>query len=432
MNVLNLHNTKKTLKFIILIFPLIIILKSASINIALFVVSLISILLIIKNKDYSYFKDYFIKVIIFFLCFVFINSIIHFQNIETVIKSLGNYRFLFLSFAVFFVLQNISKKNYSLFIFFNLIIIIIIGLDVLYQYNFNKNIFGFVPGMCDRNLINCTRFSGMFGSELIAGAYLSQIGLLLFFLAIGKNLKKSLYKKIIIYAVILFLFLIIILTGERNALLIFLICISVLCFFYKKIVIFLTSITIFTIIFLLIAQNSFSIKTRYLDFFNLSISGGESSITKKIMNTPWAYHYEAAFELFLEKPIIGHGYKSFRAKCSETKIDKKLVEQKRKYRGYRGCSSHPHNYMLEMLSENGMIGFLFFVTILIIILNKILKIRKYPKSQNQFLAISIGSLLLALMFPFKPSGSFLSTFNASIFFYLLGFFIYYTKQLNQE
>ena len=112
MNVLNLHNTKKTLKLIILIFPLIIILKSAAINIALFVISLISILLIIKNKDFSYFKDYFIKVIIFFLGFVFINSIIHFQNIEIVIKSLGNYRFLFLSFAVFFVLENISKKNY--------------------------------------------------------------------------------------------------------------------------------------------------------------------------------------------------------------------------------------------------------------------------------------------------------------------------------
>jgi len=432
MNFLNLNNIQKILQFFVLIFPLVIILKSAAINIVLFVISLISILLIIKNKDYSYFKDYFVAVIIFFLGFVFINSIIHFQNIEIVIKSLGNYRFLFLSFAVFLVLENISKKNYSLFIFFNFIIIIIIGLDVLYQYNFNKNIFGFVPSMCEPILINCTRFSGMFGSELIAGAYLSQIGLLLFFLAIGENLKKSLYKKIIIYAVILFLFLIIILTGERNALLIFLICISVLCFFYKKIVIFLTSMTIFTIIFLLIAQNSFSVKTRYLDFFTHSISVKESSITKKIINTPWAYHYEAAFELFLEKPITGHGYKSFRVKCSETKIDKKLVEQKRKYRGYRGCSSHPHNYMLEMLSENGMIGFLFFVTILIIILNKILKIRKYPKSLNQFLVISIGSLLLALMFPFKPSGSFLSTFNASIFFYLLGFFIYYTKQLNQE
>ena len=432
MNFLNLNNIQKILHFFVLIFPLIIILKSAAINISLFVISLISILLIIKNKNYSYFKDYFVAVIIFFLGFVFINSIIHFQNIEIVIKSLGNYRFLFLSFAVFFVLENISKKNYSLFIFFNFIIIIIIGLDVLYQYNFNKNIFGFVPGMCEPILINCTRFSGMFGSELIAGAYLSQIGLLLFFLAIGENLKKSLYKKIIIYAVIFFLFLIIILTGERNALLIFLICISVLCFFYKKIVIFLTSMTIFTIIFLLIAQNSILIKTRYLDFFNISTSVEESSITTKIMNTPWAYHYEAAFELFLEKPIIGHGYKSFRVKCSETKIDKKLVEPKSNYRGYRGCSTHPHNYMLEILSENGLIGFLLFLTILLIILNKILKIRKYSKSQNQFLVISIGSLLLALMFPFKPSGSFLSTFNASIFFYLLGFFIYYTRQLNQK
>jgi len=253
MNVLNLNNTYKALKFIILTFPLIILLKSAAINVALLFVSLISILLIIRNKDYSYFKDYFIGVIILFLSFVFINSIMHFQNIEIIIKSLGNYRFLFLSFAVFFVLENISKKDYSLFIFFNFIIIILIGLDVLYQYNFNKNIFGFVPGMCSPNLINCTRFSGMFGSELIAGGYLSQIGLLVFFLAICDNLKKSIYKKITISTIISFLFLIIVLTGERNALLIFLICMSVLCFFYKKIVIFLTSITIFTIIFLLIA-----------------------------------------------------------------------------------------------------------------------------------------------------------------------------------
>jgi len=70
MNVLNLNNTYKALKFIILTFPLIILLKSAAINVALLFVSLISILLIIRNKDYSYFKDYFIGVIILFLSFV--------------------------------------------------------------------------------------------------------------------------------------------------------------------------------------------------------------------------------------------------------------------------------------------------------------------------------------------------------------------------
>ena len=71
MNFLNLNNFQKILQFFVLIFPLVIILKSAAINIVLFVISLISILLIIKNKDYSYFKDYFVAVIIFFLGFCF-------------------------------------------------------------------------------------------------------------------------------------------------------------------------------------------------------------------------------------------------------------------------------------------------------------------------------------------------------------------------
>ena len=36
--------------------------------------------------------------------------------------------------------------------------------------------------MCDENLMNCRRFSGVFNQELIAGGFLSQVGLLNFFL----------------------------------------------------------------------------------------------------------------------------------------------------------------------------------------------------------------------------------------------------------
>ena len=54
----------------------------------------------------------------------------------------------------------------------------------------------------------------------------------------------------------------------------------------------------------------------------------ETSFKIKIKNTPWFYHYQAAFELFLEKPVLGHGYKSFRTKCHETKIEKNLLKIK--------------------------------------------------------------------------------------------------------
>ena len=129
--------------------------------------------------------------IIFFFFFIFINTILNFYNLENVIKSLGIYRYLFLSFAVFLTLENISKKHFSLFIYLNCILLILVGLDIFYQYNFNKNIFGFLPGMCESNFSNCIRFSGVFGSELIAGSYISQIGLLFFFLIKHENFQKN-------------------------------------------------------------------------------------------------------------------------------------------------------------------------------------------------------------------------------------------------
>ena len=113
--------------------------------------------------------------------------------------------------------------------------IILIGLDIFYQYNFGKNIFGLLPGMCDVSLKNCVRFSGIFGSELIAGAYISQIGLLILFLINdNKKYNEKTFYKIVHYTFVLFLFSIILLTGERNALLIFLICIFLYYLFQKK------------------------------------------------------------------------------------------------------------------------------------------------------------------------------------------------------
>ena len=176
--------------------------------------------------------------------------------------------------------------------------------------------------------------------------------------------------------------------------------------------------------------NSFSIKTRYINFLGVLNVEKDANLVEKIKNNPWGYHYQAAFELFLKKPLVGHGHKSFRYKCSETTIDKDTIKRRHHYKDYRACSSHPHNYMMEFLSENGIIGFLFYIIFLLIIFFKILKARKH--TNNNYLLFGVGTLLLAILFPIKPSGSFFTTFNASIFFYLLGFFIYSTRQIKQK
>ena len=73
-------------------------------------------------------------------------------------------------------------------------------------------------------------------------------------------------------------------------------------------------------------------------------------------------------------------------------------------------------------------GGVFFLGLIFIIIYQILGMIKKNSSEN-LVAIAIGSLMLAIMFPFKPSGSFFSTFNSTMLFYIFGFYLHYLKKI---
>jgi hypothetical protein len=426
----------RILLLLVFFFPLIIVFRSTAINIVTAVVSIVMLFNIFKKTQIEIFKNKLVIYIIIFFSFIFINSIIHFNNFDVLLKSLGNFRYLFLSLAVFFVLEKISDKQRKFFIYFNIIIILLIAFDILYQFIFYRDIFGFLPGMCSRILpIKCLRFSGVFGDELIAGSYLSQIGFLILILFLNLDLKKNYFYFLLKLILFFFFLLIILLTGERTALLIFIISLFFIFYFKKKIINFLFILMSLLILIFFSAQKIESINSRFINFFDgwgstfkQEIKTNRQIITNKLIESPWSFHYQAAIELFLQKPILGHGPKSFRIKCENTNIDRKTLEQKIYYRDYRACSTHPHNYLLEFLSENGVVGGLFFIGLFFAVFNNIYKKYKNNKNENLFIFIGIGSLILAVIFPFKPSGSFFSTFNASMLFYIFGFFLYYLKK----
>jgi O-antigen ligase len=418
----------KILLFLVFFFPLIIVLRSAAINVATTVVSIIVLLNIFKKTQIKIFKNILVIYIIIFFSFIFINSIIHFISFDLLLKSFGNFRYFLLSLAVFLVLDKMSDKKINFFIYFNITIISLIALDIIYQFIFYKNILGFPPGMCSNILsLKCTRFSGVFGDELIAGSYLSQIGFLILILFLKNlNLNKNFFYSLIKIFLSFFSILIILLTGERNALLIIVISLFFIYFFKKKLInFFFIFLFLLTVIFFS-AKKIESINIRFVKLFDGWVSTSkQATIINKITESPWSFHYQAAIELFLEKPILGHGSRSFRIKCENTNIDKKTREHTDQY---RACSTHPHNYLLEFLSENGIIGGLFFVGLFFLIFASIYKMRKNHENENVLIIIGIGSLILAIIFPFKPSGSFFSTFNASMLFYIFGFFLHYLKK----
>ena len=422
----------RILLFLVFFFPLIIVLRSAAINVTTTVISILILFKIFKQTQKEIFKNKLVIYIIIFFSYIFINSIIHFTSFDLLFKSLGNFRYLLLSLAVFFVFEKMSYIQKKFFIYFNIIIILLIAFDILYQFIFYKDIFGFLPGMCSSILpIKCVRFSGVFGDELIAGAYLSQIGCLILLLFLKNfNLNKNYLNFLIKFSLFLFSISIILLTGERAALLIIVIFLFFTYFFKKKIInFFFIFLFLLTLIFFS-AQKFESINTRFIKLLDgWGSTSKQSTIINKITESPWSFHYQAAIELFLEKPILGQGPRSFRIKCENTNIDKKTREQKDYYRDYRACSSHPHNYLLEFLSEHGLIGGVLFIGLFIFVFISVYKKNKNNKDENVFIFIGIGSLILAIIFPIKPAGSFFSTFNASMLFYIFGFFLYYLKKI---
>ena len=414
--------------YIVLLFPLILILRSAAINTITIFISLILLIFYVQKAKNYFFKNKFLIYLSIFLFFIVINTLIHNQDFIQIIKSLGNYRYLLLAIVVCIALDTSSIRFNDNIIYFNFFLIIFVGLDIFYQYIFQKDIFGFIPGMCDEYGDNCQRFSGVFGDELIGGGYLSQIGLLVFFLLPNLKNYKTYFTPMREFLFIAFLFFAILVSGERNAMLSFLLCICIFYIFQKKFLYLLSVFIIFLILSFSLSKKIESVNTRFFSPINslskLNFHNEKTSILQKLKDSPWSWHYQAAIELFLERPIIGHGARSFRVICKDTKTNKRIKELDS---NHTACSTHPHNYLMEFLAEHGLVGALFFIGLIFyIILNLSLIKNDYNKEKKVLLGL--GSLLIAIMFPFKPSGSFFTTFNSSMLFYIIGFYLYYSSK----
>ena len=96
----------------------------------------------------------------------------------------------------------------------------------------------------------------------------------------------------------------------------------------------------------------------------------EDLIVKKrekltILDNAWAAHFLTAFEIWKDHKFIGAGNKAFRYLCHEyDNINSKRKDIR--------CSTHPHNFYFEIISEFGVIGlFLFLALILSIFFNSL-------------------------------------------------------------
>lgn len=94
-----------------------------------------------------------------------------------------------------------------------------------------------------------------------------------------------------------------------------------------------------------------------------------------------------------------------------------------------GCNTHPHNILMQFLSELGLVGFVFLLVAFYFLIKKIsLIIIKEIKSKNltgnEYLLFFTTLGLLLSLFPLFPSGNFFNNWLSIVFYFYIGFLIY--------
>ena len=383
-----------------------------NINLSLF---LILSIIYIKNNQLRLNFNYTNGILICFFIYIIFSTFLNVKSLgyEHVIKSIFLLRFLIFYLVIEILLINNILKLKNLF-YACLVSVSFVCVDIITQYILGYNMLGFAPWEGRR--------TGIFTSEGIGGSYIQRFSLF----AIFGSLLFFKKKKLLIFFISIVLACVAVFVAS-NKMSFLLINFSILILLlvgknYRLIVASAFTASILISIFLIIndkgSSNVHPLKNQYKNFYRLLIAtekvvennnldSEKIEIKKRSINLfSHTRIYYTAIESWKNQPVIGNGHKSFRVKC-------KNVLHKREN---LICSTHPHNYQLEILHNYGLIGF--FLT-LIFALSIIYKLfRSYlslNKNEKFYLyLLPIGVTFLVEIWPLKSTGMLFTTWNGTI------------------
>jgi O-antigen ligase len=383
----------KFIEYLIYLHPILFIFSPLLSNLNLAVVSIFGFYYVLKYKPIFFIKNIYIKLFFLFWTVLILSSFISEYKMHSLKSSFFFIKNLFFVISFYLILsknKNFIKNFVKIFIITYLFLIF----DAFIQIYFGSNIFGYELSKNENN-----RVSGAFGDELILGSYLARN----IFIVIG--IYTLIYKNNFFILFLTFLTLITVLfTKERAAFYLLTFGLTIYLFFSnfintKNKFYFLTIsiISIFFIFFLSINQTySRMIKeSNLLSFSNKKIVLFTEGHTK---------HYKTAYEIFKNNKILGIGPNNFRKECT-----------KDKYKVIDGCTTHPHNFYIQILAEVGIVGFSFIFIFFTIILVNLFKNIKSRNHQQKELQLCILISIIINFWPITTSGNFFGSAMTNIY-----------------
>ena len=408
------YDKKKIYNYIIIFFPILLVIGSAAVNIFLVLSSFFIILELLKKNVHL--RNIYLIFVSFLIYYAYLIIISFFaENSLIALKSsISQIRFLLFSFFIY--LHFDAKKYLNTLILVWSLILLLVSADTILQFLTGMDVFGYkAEGYVKegRNFLDpkVGRLSGPFGDELVVGAFLAKLSPPIVMYLIMTNKYKNFYNLNIVFIVLVYLS--IILSGERTSFIIFTLCLA-LSFYLKDKIKFLIFFLISTLlIFTIYCFNNYSNKR-----INETIN-----IAKDISSSSYGRIYESSFEVWKQNLLFGVGLKNYNQNC--LKLEDPEPEKFHKF-----CSpNHSHNFILQILSETGIVGLLLFYGFIFSIFHKfrqknIKEIKKNNKENYNYFIFGSSYLLLYSITPnIIPSGSFFTSWNGSFFWLQLGFLL---------
>jgi O-antigen ligase len=389
------------------------------------IVTLLSVFFLIYaivKKLYSYFKNIFFYSFLFFWGICITSSIFSEEFFYSITTSVPFIRHGIFAILIYFLLKNNSNfiKN---FFFIILITVCFLLLDAYTQKFLGYNFFGRAPS-------SNVKISGLFGDEEILGTYLIRIAPILIITSFFFKNKKDFFliffylfiepmiffsgQRSIFYMSLCFIFFIILFVKHsRKSLLSFLILILFLSYylFYKKDYN-IRMIKDITENYIVHQPQNYDVDSKYKLFKFMFYSPNQTILWISSLN------------IFMDNKILGAGPYVFRKICEKYKPSVKSE--------YNQCSTHPHNFMFQLLAETGLLGFAvyvfsyiyLFLTLLLFFFQKF-----FLKKKINTLVCMLIVLILVNFFPFIPSGNFFNNYLSILNFLPFGFLLYFKKNI---
>ena len=422
----------KTLNILFLFFPVTFLMGNAALNINILLICITGII-VFKKKIFSFKNERLSVVILIFFILILFSTLIDISKDprnDHFFKSISYFRYFFL-FLISSCLVRSGQFKIKYFLVSCLVCSLSLSLDVIYQFLNGSDIFGFIGYEKGKY-----HLAGFLKNEYIVGGYVQKffVFALILIPIIWKKLDKQ---KFLIPTVLSIIFFSgILFSGNRMPLVMFCVSILLMIILIKELRLSLAIASLFCVlIFTITIKTHDNLRTGYASFYYHSagmMASMKKYISKKypelekkktehfsnkmtreyyssklnhpkttilakkfrpkyemqIFGSGHLVIYLTAVDLWIDNPIIGNGIKSFRIKCL-TKL----------YLPNRVCSSHPHNYYLELLNDTGLLGTLLLVCVVFyLITNKFFNFKYYEKNEK-LLFICLLIIIITEFFP---------------------------------